>query len=345
MSEIKLLDCTLRDGGYINEWNFGEEAIRVISQKSAEAGSDIVELGFLRDTAYQKDIAVFQDIKQAKGFMSGRNKKTQYAVMCEAMNPLPLEKISVREEGDVEIIRVIVWKRLLEEGFRYCKGIVGKGYKLCVQPNRVDQYSDEEFVEMVRRFNELDPFALYIVDSFGILDTEELLHYADLADDHLNEGAALGYHGHNNLMQAYGTAQGFLEKKYTRQLFLDASVYGVGRGAGNLNIELIAKYLNEHKKAAYHLEHYVDIYDRYIKDIYKKEQWGYSTAYYLTALARCNPMYGRYYSVEKRLGSSKIQSVLQELLPEEKIRFSVETAEKAYERYVRSDNRQKEVCL
>lgn len=339
MSEIKLLDCTLRDGGYINEWNFGEEAIRTISRKSAEAGSGIVELGFLRDTLYQKDIAIFQDIKQVKRFMYDHDhQKTQYAVMCEAVNPLPLEKISYREEGDVEIIRVIVWKRLLEEGFEYCRGIVERGYKLCVQPNRVDQYSDVEFIEMVLRFNELDPFALYIVDSFGILDTEEIVHYADLADAYLKKETALGYHGHNNLMQAYGTAQAFLEKKYARDIFLDASVYGVGRGAGNLNIELIAKYLNEHKKAEYRLENYVDIYDKYIQDIYKKEQWGYSAAYYLTALLRCNPMYGKYYSAEKRLNSTEIQDILQKLSGEEKIRFSVRTAETAYEKYLNSDN-------
>ena len=336
MGEIKLLDCTLRDGGYINEWNFGSGAIRDISQKSTEAGSDIVELGFLRDTQYEENIAVFQDIKQTRTFMSENNKKTRYAVMCEAVNPLPLKKISDRKDGDVEIIRVIVWKRLLLEGIEYCRGIAEKGYKLCVQPNRVDQYSEEEFIDMVCRFNELNPFALYIVDSFGVLDKKELLHYADLADQYLKDGVALGYHGHNNLMQAYGTAQGFLEKEYIRDLFLDASVYGAGRGAGNLNIELIAKYLNESKKTAYRLEDYIYIYDKYIKDIYRREQWGYSTAYYLTALNRCNPMYGRYYTVEKQLDAFEIQSVLQILSGEEKIRFSVNTAEMAYKKYLNS---------
>lgn len=335
MSGLKLLDCTLRDGGYINEWNFGEGEIREISRKSSEAGSDIVELGFLRDVPYQKDIAVFCDIKQAKAFMPGGNKDTQYAVMCEAMNPLPLEKIAVREKDDVEIIRVIVWKRLLKEGIEYCRGIVERGYKLCVQPNRVDQYSDAEFVDMIQRFNELEPFALYVVDSFGILDAPESLHYADLADRHLNRKIALGYHGHNNLMQAYGTAQGFIEKGYNREVFLDASVYGIGRGAGNLNIELIAKYLNERRKSEYQLANYVDIYDKYIKDIRKKEEWGYSIAYYLTALHRCNPMYGRYYSEVKHLEAGEIQAVLQMLLGEEKIRFSAETADAAYENYLR----------
>lgn len=338
MAEIKLLDCTLRDGGYINDWDFGEKSIYEIGRLSSEAGSDIVELGFLRDVPYQKNIAVFQDIKQINPFMTDRSGKTQYAVMCEAMHPLPVEKIAPRKEEDVDIIRVIVWKRLLKEGFEYCKGIVERGYKLCVQPNRVDQYSDEEFRYMVERFNELDPYALYIVDSFGVLDADELLHYAELADIGLKQGIALGYHGHNNLMQAYGTAQGFIQKGYKRELFLDASVYGIGRGAGNLNIELIAKYLNERKKGQYHLEHYVDICENYIKSIYEKEQWGYSMAYYLTALYRCNPMYGQYYSVEKQLDPSGIRAALQMLIGEEKIRFSAKTADAAYEKYLQSAN-------
>lgn len=343
MEKIKLLDCTLRDGGYVNEWDFGKEAMTEISRKSMEAGSNIVELGFLRDVAYREDVAVFQNIKQAEAFMYRKNKETQYAVMCEALNPLPLDKIAAREENDVEIIRVIVWKRLLEEGIEYCRGIVERGYKLCVQPNRVDQYSDEEFINMIRKFNELSPYALYIVDSFGVLDTEAILHYADLADEYLKKEIVLGYHGHNNLMQAYGTAQQFIKKGYDRELLLDASVYGIGRGAGNLNLELIAKYLNEHTGTKYQLENYVDIYDRHIKDIYKKEKWGYSPAYYLTALWRCNPMYGRYYSIERSLGADNINSILQMLSGEDKIRFSVKTAEEAYERY-RSTISDGEVC-
>lgn len=337
MSEIKLLDCTLRDGGYVNEWNFGKKAICEISRRSSEAGSDIVELGFLRDVPYKEDTAVFSDVRQIRPFMP--YKETSYAVMCEAMNPLPLEKIAVRKEGDVSTIRVIVWKRLLEEGFNYCKGIIDRGYQLCVQPNRVDQYSDEEFIEMVCRFNELNPLALYIVDSFGVLDADHILHYADLADKYLKNKIALGYHGHNNLMQAYGAAQCLIKRKYDREIFLDASVYGIGRGAGNLNLELLAKYMNEYKGIGYRLENYMDIYDKYIKDIYAKEEWGYSKAYFLTALWRCNPMYGRYYAMVRRLEAGEINAVLKFLLGEEKIRFSEETAEAAYEKYLVSVKR------
>ena len=334
MGEIKLLDCTLRDGGYINGWNFGRRAISEISRKSSEAGSDIVELGFLRDVPYKEDLAVFGDIRQIRPFMDRGNDKTRYAVMCEAMHPLPLSKIKSREDGDVEIIRVIVWKRLLKEGLSYCKGMIDRGYKLCVQPNRVDQYSEEEFIRMVRCFNELDPLALYIVDSFGILDADQMLCYADLADEHLKKDIALGYHGHNNLMQAYGTAQCFIKREYGREVYLDASVYGIGRGAGNLNLELIAKYLNEQKGAGYHLEDYIEIYQEYIKGIYEKEQWGHSPAYYLTALWRCNPMYGRYYTMERSLEDGEISLVLQHLKGEERVRFSKETAEAAYEKYL-----------
>lgn len=334
MGEIKLLDCTLRDGGYINGWNFGGRAIGEISRKSSEAGSDIVELGFLRDVPYKEDLAVFGDVRQIRPFMDRGNDKTRYAVMCEAMHPLPLSKIKSREDGDVEIIRVIVWKRLLKEGLSYCKGIIDRGYRLCVQPNRVDQYSEEEFIRMVRCFNELDPLALYIVDSFGVLDADQILRYADLADEYLKKDAALGYHGHNNLMQAYGTAQCFIKREYGRELYLDACVYGIGRGAGNLNLELIAKYLNEQKGAGYHLEDYIEIYQEYIKGIYEKEQWGYSPAYYLTALWRCNPMYGRYYTVERSLEDGEISLVLQYLKGEERVRFSKETAEAAYEKYL-----------
>lgn len=324
---VKLLDCTLRDGGYVNDWKFGKDVISGICQKSVEAGIDIVELGFLRDISYDQNNAVFDDVRQADRFINKKKKNVLYAVMCEALNPLSIEKIVTQSETKIDVIRVIIWKRLLKEGFEYCKEIIKKGYNLCVQPNRVEQYSDEEYIQLIQLFNELNPMAFYVVDSFGLLDTQELLHYADIANKWLRPDIALGYHGHNNLMQAYGATQGFLERKYSRELILDASVYGIGRGAGNLNLEIIAKHLNEKYKKTYDISCLIDIYNQYVKPIYEQVQWGYSPAYYLTALYRCNPMYASYYEGEKKINTSIIERILKRITEEDKIQFSKEKAD------------------
>ena len=333
--EIKLLDCTLRDGGYINDWRFGSEAIPDMIEKLQDTGVDILEIGFLKKEPYQEDRTVFNSMEQVKKLLGKKRPGQKYAVMSEVVNPLPLDMIDPADDESADIIRVIVWKTkhnaqgevvdALEEGFRYCKSIVEKGYKLCVQPARVSQYSDEEFTAMVRRFSELDPLAIYVVDSWGTQNAEELLHYMHLADENMPAHINLGYHGHNNMMQALSVAQCMLKEKFERNIIIDASVYGIGRGAGNLNLEIIAKYMNEHCGKDYKIMPMLEVDDKYIRDIYKKESWGYSVPYFLTAMHNCNPAYARKLS---NISPKTIDMVFSKMSETEKTIYHVENLEK-----------------
>lgn len=331
MGEIKLLDCTLRDGGYINDWRFGEEAIPDIIEALGFTNVDILEIGFLKDEPYQRDRTVFNSMEQVKALIPKKKPGIEYAVMCEVVNPLPLEMLAPADRESADIIRVIVWKSkrdangnevdALQDGYDYCKGIVERGYKLCVQPARVNQYSDEEFVSMVERFSTLNPMAIYVVDSWGTENAESLLHYMHLADDNMPAKIALGYHGHNNMMQALGVAQAMLKENFTRDVMIDASVYGIGRGAGNLNLELIAKYLNEEYQTEYDILPMLKVYEKNIVEIYQKEAWGFSIPYLLTAKYNCNPNYARYLETELKLGVEDIQRILSELPETDRIIF------------------------
>ena len=145
------------------------------------------------------------------------------------------------------------------------------------------------------------------------------------------EKTALGYHGHNNMMQALGAAQALLKEGFSRDLIIDASVYGIGRGAGNLNLEIIAKYMNEYFGKAYKLEEMLMIYERYIKKIYEKEPWGYSPAYFLTARYGCNPGYAGYYQNEKKISVERMEKVIRSMQPQDRIIFSRDRAERYLE--------------
>ncbi len=338
MNSIKLLDCTLRDGGYINDWRFGEKGIAEMTEKLCSTNVDIFEIGFLKKEPYDTNRTVFNDVDQITPLITPKKSGVQYAAMIEVVNPLPLEQLKPCDGKGIDIIRVIVWKTkyvdgmvvdALEEGFAYCKGVVEKGYKLCVQPARVDQYSDEEFVAMVRRFSSLDPLAIYVVDSWGTQNPEQLLHYMHLADENMPCGIAMGYHGHNNMMQALSAAQQMIHEGFDRDIIVDASVYGIGRGAGNLNLEIIAKYMNEACGKTYDIEPMVDVFDDYIKYIYEKCPWGYSLPFFLTAQYNCNPNYASYYGHEKKMDAIRIYVALTKLTDEERIIFKKNTADKA----------------
>jgi 4-hydroxy 2-oxovalerate aldolase len=335
MKNIKLLDCTLRDGGYINDWRFGDEAIKNITRLVTESDVDIFEIGFLKNEPYQKDCTVYNDVDQISAYILPKKKNMIYAAMIEVVNPLPIEQLSPRTDNTIDAIRVIVWKRLLQEGYDYCKAVVKKGYKLCVQPARVDQYAHGEFVEMVKLFNTIDPFALYVVDSFGTQNKHSLMRYLELADKHLKPNTALGYHGHNNLLQAFGIAEAFLERNFDRDVIVDASVYGMGRGAGNLNIELFANYLNENHHKNYKIAPFLEVYEKYIKHIYSKSPWGYSLPLYLSALYHCNPMYGTYYGFDLNLDPTMINEILKSIAlnEDDKIQFQKEIADRYLAEY------------
>lgn len=333
MGNIKLLDCTLRDGGYINDWKFGIDAITDTVEKISNSGVDIFEIGFLKDEDYIKNRTVFNNMSQINDLIKPKNMNIQYAAMIEVLNPIPIEKLEICSENTVDIIRVIVWKRLLKEGFEYCKEIIKKGYKLCVQPARVEQYSYEEFENMLNLFAEINPMAIYVVDSFGTQTIDTLLPYFKLIDSKLSSNIALGYHGHNNLMQAMEAAQVFVDTQWNRDIIVDASIYGMGRGAGNLNIELIAKYLNDNKNKSYKIENFLEIFDKYLKPIYNYCPWGYSLPYYLTASYGCNPNYASYYDWELKLRSEDIKGILETLSNEEKIVYTKQNADNALCRY------------
>lgn len=326
MKNIKVLDCTLRDGGYINDWNFGKNAILDIKEELEKSNTEIIELGFIRDEDKNEDRSIFTSIDEVKKLIKNKLPNREYAIMTEVSNPYPLEKLEPYSEGAPEIIRVIVWKRMLKEGYEYCKGIVEKGYKLCVQPARVSQYSDEEFVEMLNLFSSLNPMAIYVVDSWGTMYKDELLHYLKLADENLKPEIAVGYHGHNNLMQAFEVACAFCEQNLARDLIIDASVYGIGRGAGNLNIELFAKWANEKLEKNYKIEPLIKIYDKYIKKIYNDcEKWGFSIPYLITAKHNSNPNFASYLE-KKGLSCEEIGKSISAIPAQERIIFNPEIA-------------------
>ncbi len=345
MGEIKLLDCTLRDGGYINDWRFGEEKIPEMIENLEKSKVDILEIGFLKNEPYQKDRTVFNSMEQVKTRIPEKKPGTEYAVMCEVVNPLPLEMLAPADADGADIIRVIVWKTkrnadgveidALQEGYEYCEGIVKKGYKLCVQPARVSQYSDDEFVSMVKRFSKLSPMAIYVVDSWGTENAERLLHYMHLADENMPEEIALGYHGHNNMMQALGVSQAMLKEGFQRDVMIDASVYGIGRGAGNLNLEIIAKYLNEEFVKDYNISPMLKVYSKNISEIYQKEKWGFSIPYFLTAQYNCNPAYAKNYA---DVPFDDISEILRNLSKEDRVIYHEKTAKQYLDKQMQKKN-------
>ena len=320
---MKILDCTLRDGGYANGWLFGENSIHNIKKGLEDLNVDIIELGFMRDEPYDANKTIFSKMDDVNLILSNKKEKVLYSIMIEAFNPFPIEKLCHANESKIDLIRVCVWKRLLKEHLEYCKAIINKGYKITIQPSRVEQYSKDEFVSLIKQVNKLRPYAFYVVDTWGTQSKEQIVEYFKLADEHLDSSIGIGYHGHNNKMQALSCAQSVIEMDSFRELFLDSCLFGMGRGAGNLNTEIITQYINNYYNGSYNLSHCAELIEEEIAKYNSHNIWGYSMYYYLASISSCNPNYATYFQTNG-LSVKKFKLFLEAISDQEKIVFSKE---------------------
>ena len=334
MRKIYLMDCTLRDGGYINDWRFGEETIKGVCRLLASTGIELMEVGFLKGDVYDRDRTMFPDIPSITPMIAPKSKNMIYAAMLDMSAPVPIERIIDRTEDSVDAIKVIFKKNKIEEAYRYCQRIKEAGYILYVNFVGTDLYTDREFIDGIERFNSLKPFAMSIVDSFGLIKRKQFLRLAYLADNNMDEGIVLGYHAHNNLQLAFGNAEALVEMGLKRDLSIDACVFGMGRGAGNLNLELFAEYMNENHGTDYRVEPMLEIMDRYLQDIYRKRFWGYSLPFYLSASRGCHPNYAIYLEQKDSLTVKSFDELLKSIEPEDRASFSKEKAERYYREYM-----------
>lgn len=334
MRNINLLDCTLRDGGYINNWQFGEIAIKSICRKLIRAGIRFIEVGFIKGDEFSKDRSVYPDLECIKELICPKDPNTTYVGMIDMNAPIPLERIKPYDGTTVDAIRVIFKKNMSEEGYRYCKAVQNLGYKVFAQVVGTDLYTDKEFIELIEKFNELEPYVFSIVDTFGLIKRKHFLRLAQIADNNLKRTIALGYHSHNNLQQAFGNAESLIDLGLNRDIFIDACVFGMGRGAGNLNMELFAQYMNENFGTEFKIEPILEIIDEFLYDIYRQKFWGYSLPYYLSATNDCHPDYATYFAEKNTLSVKSFHELICSIPKEERAVYSKSHAEHYYISYM-----------
>ena len=169
MGKVSLLDCTLRDGGYINDWKFTLEGARRIVSKLSCTGIELIEVGFIKGEEYDPDKTLFPDTESFISVIQDKNQNVSYVGMLDMSAPVKRECIKKRNAGSIDAIRVIFKKDKIAAGYEYCKFIKEQGYDLYVNFVGTDQYSDEELIAGIDRFNDLKPAVMTIVDTFGVI--------------------------------------------------------------------------------------------------------------------------------------------------------------------------------
>ncbi len=156
-------------------------------------------------------------------------------------------------------------------------------------------------------------------------------------DQHLLPDISIGYHAHNNFQLGYSNSLALLERDTNRDLVVDGSVFGIGKGAGNCPIELLAMYANERMGKQYEINQILESIDVNIMKIYQKSPWGYSLTYYLAASNDCHPKYVMHLMKLRTLSVKSINEILNSIAPAEKLTYNKEYMERLYREYQKRD--------
>lgn len=341
MNKIHVLDCTLRDGGYCNQWKFGADNIKKMIDGLVKANIDIIECGYISDkAAYDRNSTQYTDFEEVHTYLP-EDKSGKIFVAMINYGDYDIHKLPEQKENGLDGIRVAFHKKDVDAAVMFCKQIMDKGYKVFVQPMVSVSYSDEEFIRLINKVNDIGPYAFYIVDSFGMMKKNDLIRLFYMVEHNLNKNIWIGFHSHNNMQLAYSNAQSLVDIQTSRNILIDSSIYGMGRGAGNLNTELFVEYLNEYSSGNYSIKPLLNIIDEILNDFYKKNYWGYSLSKYLSASYNVHPNYAIYFDEKNTLTVEAMDEIFSQIDANKKFEFDKAYAEELYLNYMESKQARK----
>lgn len=286
--DVRVFDCTIRDGGLINNFYFDDELIKAVYNTCEAAGVDYMEIGYKAS----KDIfapsnfgkAKFCEEQFVREIIGDREKKVKISVMADAGRTNYKEDILKKDESAIDMIRVAAYIHQIPSAIDIIKDAKDKGYESTINLMSVSAVKEKELEEALEVLGKTDVDVIYLVDSFGSLyseDIEKLMTTFNEVAQTYNK--KIGIHSHNNQQLAYANT---LEAMMMGASYLDATLGGLGRGAGNCPMELLMGFL---KNPKYSLRPILKCLDDYIMPLKKDMKWGADVPYMLTGQYNMHP--------------------------------------------------------
>ena len=340
MGTGRLLDCTLRDGGYVNDWDFGHDNLISIFERLVDSKVDIIEVGFIDESRpYDYNRSIFPNTESIGQTFGSVKKRPQMVVGMIDYGTCSLENIQPCEESFLDGIRVIFKKQKMYDAMMFCRQLKDLGYRVFSQLVSITAYDDSDLLALIDLVNDVKPYAVSMVDTYGLLDPSKMLHYYTLLDKNVNLSVKIGFHAHNNFQLAYANTMAFLEKETTRDIVADGTLFGMGKSAGNAPLELVAMFMNNKYNAKYDTQSMMESIEESIKPFFTKSPWGYKMYFYLSASNECHPNYVQYLQSKENLSVSKVDELLSRIEPEDKkLLYDNKLIEQLYQDYILSEN-------
>jgi len=284
--QIKVLDCTIRDGGLINNHDFDLRFVREVYKAISQAGVDYMEVGYKnsKELFSPKEYGLwkFCDDDEIKRITEGIKSHTKISVMVD-VGRVNVDDVKPASESPVDMIRVAAYVKDIDKAIYMVNHFQEKGYETTINIMAISRDQGTELNEALHQIEEESKIkTLYIVDSFGALYQEPVERLIKLAKTILKT-KEVGFHGHNNQQLAFSNT---IEAIIHNANYLDGTVYGIGRAAGNCPLELLIGFL---KNPKYNLRPILELISRELIPLRKKIEWGYIIPYAISGMMNEHP--------------------------------------------------------
>ncbi|HJN14550.1 MAG TPA: aldolase catalytic domain-containing protein [Armatimonadota bacterium] len=288
--EIKVLDCTIRDGGLMNDWYFDDDLVSDVWTASCEAGLDYVELGYRANPElFSKSengpwrYCEEADVRRVTNDGDTGGSNTKISIMCD-VGRVEEEQFIPASESVISMVRVACYVKDVDKAIHLVNFCEGLGYETTINIMAVSHALELDVDEAVQQIDsETTTDAVYVVDSFGAMYSEQIHHLVDKYRGFLSPDKEVGIHCHNNQQLGFGNT---IEAIIHNANFLDASIFGIGRGAGNCPMELLVSFL---KNPKFDVRPILDVCARRIAPLQKELAWGYHIPYMVTGTHNRHP--------------------------------------------------------
>ena len=287
-SDIKVLDCTIRDGGLMNDHKFDDEIVKAVYDACVEAGIDYMELGYKNSKKLfapaENGAWKYCDEDDMRRIVGENETELKLTAMADAEKSDYKEDILPKNESVLDMIRVATYIHQIPTALDMIKDAHDKGYDACVNLMAVSTCPESELDEGLELLVKSEISAIYVVDSFGHLYSEQV---AELMKKYLDfartEGKQVGMHAHNNQQLGFANT---IESIIQGASMLDATMAGLGRGAGNCPIELLISFLHNPK---FHVRPILKCIQDHIEPMRAKLGWGFDLSYMITGVLNQHP--------------------------------------------------------
>ena len=285
--DIRVLDCTIRDGGLVNNFHFSDEFVKGVYETCVASGVDYMEIGknnspkLMSEDEYGPwNFCKEEDIRRIVG---DNNTDMKIAVMSD-IGRTRKEELLPKKDSVVDMVRIATYVHQIPEAVELIEDAHKKGYETTVNIMAISKSFDNEIDEVLDTLSKTPVDVIYIADSFGSFYPEQI---RKLTEKYLNvaqkSGKKVGIHAHNNMQLAYANT---IEAMMYGTSFLDATISGLGRGAGNCPLELLVGFL---KNPKYKIEPLLKFIQEQIVPLEKELDWGYSIPYMITGQLNEHP--------------------------------------------------------